>query len=257
VRVKLKDGILIINKPQWYTSFDVVAKLRRILNTKKVGHTGTLEPMATGVMVVCIGKATKLVDKITCEEKSYRTTIKLGIKTDTGDMTGTIIGADVPYTEYDGKKLSEKSKLKFEDNVSFANSLNASFSFDNLEATIRSFVGKQKQKPPMYSSIKIDGMKLYEYARKGIAVEVPERDIEIYDISDISFNGKDEITYTVSCSKGTYIRALNEDIAKKLGIIGTTLVLDRIKVGKYTIEEANELDDELLEDKIIEVELYQ
>ena len=317
------DGVLIINKPQWYTSFDVVAKVRKMLNTKKVGHTGTLDPMATGVLVVCVGKATKLVDVLMCEDKTYKTTIKLGIKTDTGDMTGNIgnannqqqlstlfsstkeensenhkdsngehcspqnkfcFDATTMQTNRNGehcspqnkfcfdaitmqtnrngehcspqkRHLSDISKQQYEKNLKFINSQKQTFNFtaQQIEEVIQSFKGKQKQVPPMYSSIKVNGKKLLDYARHGEKVDVPARDIEIFDIYDISFDGKDEITYTVHCSKGTYIRALNEDIANKLGVTGTTMVLERIKTGKFDINNSVSITN-TSEDKIIPIE---
>ena len=156
----MRDGILIIDKPENFTSHDVVAKVRKIIGTKKVGHTGTLDPMATGVLVVCVGAATKLVEYFTAKDKVYETKIKLGIKTDTADITGNIIEVQ---------------------NLDTLNSL----SEEEIHTIIKSFIGKQKQIPPMYSSIKVNGMKLYEYARKGIAVKVEPRDIEIFDIYNI------------------------------------------------------------------------
>ena len=137
--------------------------------------------------------------------------------------------------------------------MEFANSLNYKFEHNSIDEVIKSFIGKQKQVPSIYSSIKVNGKKLYEYARNGEHVDVPERYIEVYDIYDISFNGKDEISYTVHCSKGTYIRTLNDDIAKKLGTIGTTMVLQRIKVGCYDITKSLDIDD-ITEEKIISIE---
>ena len=259
------DGIIIINKPQWYTSFDVVAKARKQLNTKKVGHTGTLDPMATGVLVVCVGKATSLVNSLICEDKIYKTTLKLGVQTDTGDLAGIIRSVDVPSTQKEnssdeqasplGKNLSDLSKLKFEQNIKYVDSLNLSFTFSQkeIESILKSFIGKQKQKPSIYSAIKVNGKKLYEYAREGKEVDIPEREIEIFDIYDVLFNGKDEITYTVHCSKGTYIRSLNEDIANKLGTIGTTYKLERVKTGDFSIDEAVNIDN-ISDEKIISIE---
>ena len=223
----MKDGILIVDKPQGFTSHDVVAKIRKIIGTKKVGHTGTLDPMATGVLVVCIGAATKLVEHFTAKDKVYEAKIKLGIKTNTGDITGNI---------------TETLPI---DNVKQMND-------EQIKDVINSFIGKQKQIPPMYSSIKVNGMKLYEYARKGIEVKVEARDIEIFDISDIKIK-EDEITYTVHCSKGTYIRSLCEDIAKKLGTCGAMSYLRRIKTGKFSIEDSITIE-EIQEEKIYPME---
>lgn len=223
----MKDGILIIDKPQDFTSHDVVAKIRKIIGTKKVGHTGTLDPMATGVLVVCVGAATKLVEYFTSKDKVYEAKIKLGIKTDTADITGNII------------ETSNLDCIK-------------EMTEDQIKETIKTFIGKQKQVPPKYSSIKVNGMKLYEYARKGIEVKIEPRDIEIFDIKNISVEN-DEISYTVHCSKGTYIRSLCEDIATKLGTCGTMSYLRRIKTGEFSIENAITIE-EIQEDKIYHME---
>lgn len=250
------DGIIIVNKPQWYTSFDVVARIRKNLKIKKVGHTGTLDPMATGVLVVCIGKATPLSNVLVSEDKVYRTTIKLGLKTDSGDLAGKIKGVDYENNEpKESRHLSDVSKEMFEKNLEIINSKNQKFNFTQIqiEEKLKSFIGKQEQVPPIYSSIKVNGKKLYEYARENKKVEIPAREIEVFNIYDISFDGKDEITYTVHCSKGTYIRALNEDIAKALGTEGTTLKLERIKTGLYSMDEAVNLE-EISEENIIPLE---
>ncbi len=259
------DGFLIIDKPKWCTSFDVVAQIRKRLEMKRVGHTGTLDPMATGVMVVCVGRATSFVEKITADDKIYKTTIKLGIETDTADMTGKIKKyfnkniiqkfENFELYNFEYKYLSELSQKRNDINNKFADELNNIFFIDEkeIEEVLKSFIGKQKQKPPIYSSIRINGKKLYEYARKNEEVEIPERDIEIYDIYDISYDGKDEITYSVSCSKGTYIRSLNEDIAKKLNLIGTTKELRRIKTGAFKLDDAIKIED-VSKEKVYEVE---
>lgn len=218
------DGVLIIDKPSGITSHDVVAKVRKALKTKKVGHTGTLDPLATGVLVVCVEKATKLVNYLTCDEKIYEVEMKLGIKTDTGDITGNIIDEDTNY------KVTIKE----------------------VNEVIKSFVGKQKQIPPMYSAIKVNGQKLYELARKGIEIEREPRDIEIFDIYNTEINNE-LIKYTVHCSKGTYVRSLCEDIAQRLGTIGTMTNLRRIKSGQFEIENAIKIDD-ISEEKIISME---
>lgn len=226
---EMKDGILIIDKPQDFTSHDVVAKVRKIIGTKKVGHTGTLDPMATGVLVICVGAATKLVEHFTAKDKVYKAKIKLGIKTDTADITGNII-KEMPIETSSVINKNEKDIIDI----------------------MKSFIGKQKQLPPMYSSIKVNGMKLYEYARKGIEVKVEPRDIEIFDIYDISIDG-DEIAYTVHCSKGTYIRSLCEDIAEKLGTCGTMSYLRRTKTGEFSIEDSIKIED-IQEEKIFPME---
>jgi tRNA pseudouridine55 synthase len=218
------DGILIIDKPAGITSHDVVAKVRKALKTKKVGHTGTLDPLATGVLVACVEKATKLVNYLTCDEKTYEVEMKFGIKTDTGDITGKIIDEDPNYD----------------------------IDINKIKNIINKFIGKQKQIPPMYSAIKINGKKLYELAREGIEIEREAREIEIFDIRNIEW--KNEILkYTVHCSKGTYIRSLCEDIAKELGTIGTMTNLRRIQSGEFQIKDAIKIED-ISEEKIISME---
>ena len=222
----MKDGILIIDKPQDFTSHDVVAKIRKIIGTKKVGHTGTLDPMATGVLVVCVGAATKLVEHFTCKDKVYEAKVKLGIKTDTADITGNVI-EECNVNEIDEKLVAE---------------------------VMKKIIGKQLQTPPKYSSIKVNGMKLYEYARQGIEVKIEPREIEIFNISDINIDEENkEIAFRVHCSKGTYIRSLCEDIASSLGMCGTMSYLRRVKTGEFSIEEAITLE-EIDEEKIIPME---
>ena len=220
------EGIIIINKPANYTSHDIVAKVRKALNIKKVGHTGTLDPLATGVLPILLGNGTKLSQYLINHDKEYIATIKLGVKTDTGDIEGNII---------EEKKVEE-------------------YSNEQVNNVLNMFIGKQKQLPPMYSAIKVKGKKLYEYALKGEKVELEPRDIEIYNIELIENNNK-EIKIKVNCSKGTYIRVLCEDIAKKLGTIGTMKELKRTKVGDFYLENAIELEDlenlELVKQKII------
>ena len=218
----MKDGLFIINKPKGITSHDVVAKVRKKLQTKKVGHTGTLDPMATGVLVICVGAATKLVQYLTCEDKIYDVEMQLGIKTDTGDITGKVV-----------ETQNEKQVI-----------------FDS--SILYKFVGKQKQIPPMYSAIKKDGVKLYELARKGIEVEREARDIEIFDISNVEYS-ENIIKYRVHCSKGTYVRVLCEEMAEALGTIGTMTKLNRVKTGQFSIDNACELDD-VCDEKIVPME---
>lgn len=214
------NGLLLIDKPQDFTSQDVVSKVKKILNVKKAGHIGTLDPMATGLLPILIGDYTKISKYLIEHDKTYIAKLKLGIKTDTGDITGNIL---------------EKQEIS---------------QISNIEETINSFKGVQKQTPPMYSAIKINGKKLYEYAREGKEVEVPERKIEIYDIRLLNVDNG-EIEFMVSCSKGTYIRVLCEDIAKALGTIGTMSSLRRTIVDKFSIDDAytfeeleNSKDDE-------------
>lgn len=182
------NGVLIINKPKGFTSHDVVNVLRKALNTKKIGHTGTLDPNATGVLPILVGTATKISKYLIEHDKTYIATIKLGEKTDTGDIEGNIIEQDLNFFN---------------------------ISCEQKEKILKTFIGKQKQTPPVYSAIKVKGKKAYEYARQGQAVDLDARDIEIYNIELIKLVDK-EITFEVSCSKGTYIRTLCEDIAEKL-----------------------------------------
>ncbi len=225
----MQSGVLIIDKPEGITSHDVVAKVRKALHTKKIGHTGTLDPLATGVLVVCVEKATKLVQYLTCENKTYEVQMKLGIKSDTGDITGNIIEADDNILE----KLSE-------------------LNLEKIHETLSAFLGAQKQVPPMYSAIKVNGKKLYEYAREGVEIEREERDIEIHSIENVSFEN-DILKYTVSCSKGTYVRSLCEDIAEKLGTYGTMTALRRTVTGEFEIKDSISIE-EISEEKIISME---
>jgi len=208
------DGIILINKPKDYTSRDVVNKLSKILGTKKIGHTGTLDPMATGVLVCLTGKYTKLVDMITSLEKEYIATIKLGFKTDTLDITGNVIEENSNYN------ITKKKIIE----------------------VLNSFKGKSTQTVPLYSAVHIDGKRLYEYARNGIEVELPKRDITINDIELLDFND-DLIKFRVVVSKGTYIRSLIEDICVKLNVLGTMSELTRSKQGVFSIEDSYNLED--------------
>lgn len=225
------DGVLIINKPKGYTSHDVVNVLRKTLNTRQIGHTGTLDPNATGVLPILVGTATKISKYLIEHDKTYIATISLGEKTDTGDSEGNIIEKD--------------SKLQ-------------NISCEQIRDVFKTFIGNQKQIPPAYSAIKINGKKAYEYARKGQAVELEPRAITIYNINLIKVEGK-KITFEVSCSKGTYIRTLCEDIAKKLGTIGFMLELTRTEVDKFKLEDAVTIDEikensQVVNEKIISIE---
>ena len=187
------DGIIIINKPKNYTSHDIVYKIKKITG-KKVGHTGTLDPLATGVLPILIGKGTLCSKYLINHDKTYQVELKLGIKTETADSEGKII---------EEKEVPEKA-LKEE----------------TIKKVLSSFLGKQKQIPPIYSAIKVKGKKLYEYARKGEKVEIEPRNIEIYKIELKNLDKTNKvISFEVSCSKGTYIRSLCEDIAQKLGTV--------------------------------------
>ncbi len=229
------NGIIIINKPIGFTSQDVVSKTKRILNEKKAGHTGTLDPMATGVLPVLLGEATKVSKYLIEHDKKYIATIQLGEKRDTGDSEGKII---------------EKIEAKIEDEKEIIEVLN-------------SFLGKSVQIPPIYSAIKINGKKLYEYAREGIDIEIPPREIEIFDICLNEFNKENQtIKFSVKCSKGTYIRTLCEDISKKLRTVGYMKALERVQVEDFYIEDAitfeeleeNKDDIEFIKNKLISVE---
>ena len=206
------DGILIINKPKQYTSHDVVAKVKKICG-EKVGHTGTLDPMATGVLPLLIGKGTELSKYLINHDKTYIATIQLGKKTDTLDSEGSILEERL----VDGKLLNK----------------------ENVQRILECQIGKQIQTPPIYSAIKVNGKKLYEYARKGVEVEIPKREIEIYNIELLDINEKDKtIEFRVHCSKGTYIRTLCENIAEKLGTIGYMKELNRVQVGQFNLNQA-------------------
>ena len=223
------DGLILINKQKGFTSHDVVNVIRKKLNTKKVGHTGTLDPNATGVLPILVGKATKISKYLIEHDKTYIATIKLGEKTDTGDSEGQVIEEKLVPTD-----------LKEED----------------INNTLQSFLGKQKQVPPMYSAIKINGKKLYEYAREGKEVKLEAREVEIYKIQLLEYKNS-KIKFEVECSKGTYIRTLCEDIAKKLGTVGYMEELQRIKVNNFKIEDSVLLDDialENVEENLIKIE---
>ena len=223
------NGIIVINKPKNYTSHDVVAKVKKILNIKKVGHTGTLDPNATGVLPLLLNQGTKLSKYLIEHDKEYEVTLKLGIKTDTLDGEGNILEEQ----EVDWNNLKD------------------------VENVLNSFIGKQEQIPPMYSAIKVNGKKLYEYARKGQTVEIAPRNIEIYEINLQEINKKtNEIKFKVSCSKGTYIRSICYDIAVKLGTIGYMKELNRTKVGRFSIENSITIEElennkKNIEEKII------
>ncbi len=206
------NGILIVNKPKQYTSHDVVAKVKKICG-EKVGHTGTLDPMATGVLPLLIGQGTKLSKYLINHDKIYVSTIQLGKKTDTLDSEGNII---------EEKAVDIKLLNK-----------------ENVQKVLDFQKGKQTQTPPIYSAIKVNGKKLYEYARKGVEVEIPKREIEIYNIELLNINEKDKtIEFKVHCSKGTYIRTLCENIAENLGTIGYMKELNRVQVGQFNLSQS-------------------
>lgn len=220
------EGIIIVNKPKGYTSHDVVAKVKKITKVKKVGHTGTLDPNATGVLPLLLNQGTKLSKYLIEHDKEYEVTLKLGIKTDTLDGEGTII---------------KEEPVDFE------------LISSQIEKVLSSLIGKQKQIPPMYSAIKVNGKKLYEYARNGQTVEVKPRKIEIYAITLQKLEKEEkQIKFKVSCSKGTYIRSLCEQIAERLGTIGYMKELNRTKVGMFEIEKSITIEE--LEKKEIKLE---
>lgn len=232
------DGILIINKPKEYTSHDVVAKVKKIC-CEKVGHTGTLDPMATGVLPLLLGKGTKLSKYLIDHDKIYIATIQLGKRTDTLDSEGIILE---------------------EQNVN-----ELILNEQNVNSVLKITQGKQIQTPPIYSAIKVNGKKLYEYARKGENVEIPKREIEIYNIELLNINKENKtIKFKVHCSKGTYIRTLCDTIAKKLETIGYMKELERIRVGEFdlnqsiTIEdlEENKKNQEFLNEHIITLQKF-
>ena len=204
----MMDGVLNIRKEKGYTSFDVVAKLRGILHMKKIGHTGTLDPEAEGVLPVVLGKATKLVDLLTEKQKTYEALLHLGLETDTQDMTGKVLREQpVNVTE------------------------------EEASAVIRSFLGEQQQIPPMYSALKVDGKKLYELAREGKTVERKPRTVHFYEI-EIKKIELPYIRFSVTCSKGTYIRTLCHDIGQKLGCGGCMEELIRTRSGNFDLEDS-------------------
>lgn len=207
------NGLFCINKPIGMTSFDVVAILRKKLGIKKIGHTGTLDPNASGLMLILVGNATKLLPFIVHQTKHYHATVQFGIKTSTADIWGETV---------------EESNIYH-------------VSQEQCDKVLNSFVGKQKQIPPMVSAISVDGKRLYEYARQGIEIEREARDIEIFSLKGHPLiNG---LEFDVHCSSGTYVRVLCEDIAKKLGMVGTLSSLSRNQIEHLTTKQAIALED--------------
>lgn len=224
-----ENGILNINKPEGWTSQDVVAKLRGRLHIRRVGHTGTLDPMATGVLPVCFGKATRIIEYYDDDFKTYEAEMKLGMVTDTLDITGTVL-------ETKPVDVSEEDVIQ----------------------AIDSFRGWITQIPPKYSALKVNGKPLYKYAREGVEVEIKSRKIYVADIQPMEVNlGENRILFRVTCSKGTYIRTICDDIGKKLGCGGTMTALQRIQSGCFRVEDARtlpeilEMTDEELERCVI------
>lgn len=202
------DGIVIVDKPQGWTSQDVTARLRRVFGTRRIGHGGTLDPMATGVLPVFVGRATRAVEFFEHAEKTYETVLRLGITTDTEDMTGTVLT---------------------EENVSFTE--------EQLQEILAAFRGEILQIPPMYSALKVNGQKLCDLARKGKTVERQPRPITIHELTLVE-RGENTLRLRVRCSKGTYIRTLCKDIGEKLGCGGCMESLRRVAAGEYTVDEA-------------------
>ena len=227
-------GILNINKPAGITSYDVVDVIKKIFEGSKVGHTGTLDPIATGVLPIIIGDATKLSDELMAESKVYRVKMLLGVETNTYDITGRIVFASV--IRNDEIYIRER---------------------------IKRFIGKQEQTPPVYSAIRVDGKRAYEYAREGKEVKLKSRQIEIFNIDNIAVDlRKREVTFDVYCTKGTYIRSLVNDIGKKLGCGATMIELVRLKNGNFDISDSISLYDFLkldyddMKKQIVSIEDY-
>ena len=214
------NGILIIDKPKGYTSRDVVNSIERLANTKKVGHGGTLDPIATGVLVVALGNGLKVLEFLSDKDKEYIATVKMGIETNTLDITG---------------EVTKKKDYFFLDSV-------------KLDEVLKSFIGKYNQEVPLYSSVKVGGQRLYKYAREGLTVVLPKREVSIYELELLSC-GQDEFVIRANVSKGTYIRSLIRDIGVKLGIPCTMKELRRTKQGNFTIDEAVSMEE--LENGII------
>lgn len=213
------NGILLINKPKNYTSRDIVNIVNKKFNTKKVGHTGTLDPLATGLLVLCLGNHLKIAELLTTDTKEYIAKITLGIETDTLDITGNILKEEY-YNDY---------------------------SIDTIKEALNSFIGTIEQQVPAYSAIKVKGKKLYEYTRENIKIELPTRTVEIYNLEllDIPSIVDNHLEFTIKCkvSKGTYIRSLVRDIGKKLNTVATMKELTRIKQGDISLDSAYTLED--------------
>jgi len=214
-------GILLIDKPAGLTSHDVVMRARKVLKTKKIGHTGTLDPFATGLLVLCVGRATKLVGDLSVAEKEYEAKVILGLQTDTDDITGKPL------------KMAEVESIKDQE----------------IRSVLNSFIGRSQQVPPAYSAIKVNGRKLYEYARQNaIMPELKPREIDIKSINKVAIDRDEsgqriDVDFTCLVSKGTYIRAIARDMGEKLGSAGTLGALRRTKVGMVQVEEASTLED--------------
>jgi tRNA pseudouridine55 synthase len=235
------DGVLVIDKPSGWTSHDVVAKVRRLLGIRKVGHTGTLDPAASGVLVLCLGKATRIAEYLVLADKAYRATLRLGIATDTQDGTGVVVQRHV------GPWPKEAQ----------------------IRSVMQSFVGAGRQLPPMYSAVKVKGVPLYKAARAGRSVQRETRECIIHELTILSLrrdtyeNDREvfstmDIMFDVVCSKGTYVRTLCADIGESLGVGGHLAQLERRRVGRFGLEEALTLDElaELIEQEDIRARLH-
>ncbi len=209
----IMNAVILVNKDKGKTSRDIVNNLTKVFNTKRIGHTGTLDPIAQGVLVICINKYTKLVNSLMSLDKEYIGTITLGIKTDTYDITG--------------KVLEQKD---------------VSVSKEDIEKVFSSLIGKYKQVVPIYSAKKVNGKKLYEYARNGEEVKLPTNEVDIYNLELISYE-KNKIVFKCNCSKGTYIRSLIQTICDKLNVIGTMSDLVRTKQGNFDISDSYTVED--------------
>lgn len=211
------SGVLVVDKPAGITSFGVVAAVRRRLRVRRVGHTGTLDPMATGVLPLCLGEATKLAPFLTATDKRYRATIRLGVATDTLDADGQIVRVDPP------ERVAAVGRAE-------------------IEQALARFRGRVRQRPPAFSAIKVEGRRLHERARAGERVEAPEREVTIHELTLVEA-APAEITIEVACSKGTYVRSLAADIGAALGLGAHVTALRRLSAGRFTLEDAIPLDD--------------
>ena len=209
----MHNGVLLIDKPAGFTSRDIVNQVGKIFHTKKIGHTGTLDPMATGVLILCIGSYTKLVDNLTSKNKEYIAVMQLGLLTDTLDITG--------------KTLKEES---------------VNISKDQIYAAFKNFPREYNQEVPSYSAVKINGKKLYEYAREGVSVTLPKRIVNIYSLEILSIDGN-RVTFKTSVSKGTYIRSLIRDLGVSLKTYASMRSLRRVSQGEFTIDKCLKIND--------------
>lgn len=221
------DGVLVVDKPRGWSSHDVVAKIRRLLGVQKVGHTGTLDPAATGVMVLCVGRATRIAEYLMATDKVYRATLRLGATTDTQDATGIV-------TQFHQGPLPDEEKIR---------------------AAMETFVGITCQVPPMYSAVKVKGVRLYRAARSGQTLPRAGRDCHIRELTVLSVKSEVlstsasihvsvvDVVFHIVCGKGTYVRTLCADIGEKLGVGGHLFQLQRCQVGRFTLEEAISLDE--------------